>query len=87
MTGLVLFGIALLCLFLGYSVAFTFAGVSVLIGVIVLGADLFAFMPYRIMSIMENTFKIINIISTLHRWPTPSINLPSNLTTEFIINL
>ena len=55
MTGLVLFGIALLCLFLGYSVAFTFAGVSVLIGVIVLGADLFAFMPYRIMSIMENT--------------------------------
>ncbi|ABG40811.1 TRAP dicarboxylate transporter, DctM subunit [Paraglaciecola sp. T6c] len=55
MTGLVLFGIALLCLFMGYSVAFTFAGVSVLIGVIVLGADLFAFMPYRIMSIMENT--------------------------------
>lgn len=55
MTGLILFGIALLCLFLGYSVAFTFAGVSVLIGVIVLGADLFAFMPYRIMSIMENT--------------------------------
>lgn len=55
MTGLVLFGIALLCLFFGYSVAFTFAGVSVLIGVIVLGADLFAFMPYRIMSIMENT--------------------------------
>ncbi len=55
MTGLVLFGIALLCLFLGYSVAFTIAGVSVLIGVIVLGADLFAFMPYRIMSIMENT--------------------------------
>ncbi len=55
MTGLVLFGIALLCLFLGYSVAFTFAGVSVLIGVIVLGTDLFAFMPYRIMSIMENT--------------------------------
>ncbi|WP_158769800.1 TRAP transporter large permease subunit [Paraglaciecola sp. L1A13] len=55
MTGLVLFGVALLCLFLGYSVAFTFAGVSVLIGVIVLGTDLFAFMPYRIMSIMENT--------------------------------
>jgi tripartite ATP-independent transporter DctM subunit len=55
MTGLVLFGIALLCLFLGYSVAFTFAGVSVLVGVLVLGTDLFAFMPYRIMSIMENT--------------------------------
>jgi len=55
MTGLVLFAIALVCLFLGYSVAFTFAGVSLLVGILVLGADLFAFMPYRIMSIMENT--------------------------------
>ncbi|MFQ3197958.1 MAG: tripartite ATP-independent transporter DctM subunit [Paraglaciecola sp.] len=55
MTGLVLFAIALVCLFLGYSVAFTFAGVSVLVGVIMLGPDLFAFMPYRIMNIMENT--------------------------------
>jgi tripartite ATP-independent transporter DctM subunit len=55
MTGLVLFAIALVCLFLGYSVAFTFAGVSVLVGVVVLGPDLFAFMPYRIMSIMQNT--------------------------------
>ena len=55
MTGIVLFAIAFLCLFMGYSVAFTFAGVSVLVGVIVLGPDLFAFMPYRIMSIMENT--------------------------------
>lgn len=55
MTGLILFAIALVCLFLGYSVAFTFAGVSVFVGVIVLGVDLFAFMPYRIMSIMENT--------------------------------
>ncbi len=55
MTGLVLFGIALVCLFLGYSVAFTFAGVSLIVGVAVLGVDLFSFMPYRIMSIMENT--------------------------------
>ncbi|GAA0813052.1 TRAP transporter large permease subunit [Colwellia sp. D2M02] len=55
MTGIVLFAIALVCLFLGYSVAFTFAGVSLIVGVFVLGADLFAFMPYRIMSIMENT--------------------------------
>ncbi|GAW94986.1 MULTISPECIES: TRAP transporter large permease [Colwellia] len=55
MTGIVLFAIALVCLFLGYSVAFTFAGVSLIVGTIVLGADLFAFMPYRIMSIMENT--------------------------------
>jgi tripartite ATP-independent transporter DctM subunit len=55
MTGLILFAVALVCLFLGYSVAFTFAGVSLLVGVFVLGADLFAFMPYRIMNIMENT--------------------------------
>ncbi|MFT5718764.1 MAG: tripartite ATP-independent transporter DctM subunit, partial [Oleiphilaceae bacterium] len=55
MTGLVLFAIALVCLFLGYSVAFTFAGVSLLVGVVMLGPDLFAFMPYRIMNIMENT--------------------------------
>ncbi|WP_159822105.1 TRAP transporter large permease [Colwellia sp. 20A7] len=55
MTGLVLFGIALICLFLGYSVSFTFAGVSLIVGVYVLGFELFEFMPYRIMSIMENT--------------------------------
>lgn len=55
MSGIFLFAIALVCLFLGYSVAFTFAGVSLIVGVVVLGADLFAFMPYRIMSIMENT--------------------------------
>lgn len=50
-----LFLIALLFLFFGYSVAFTFAGVSVIVGVFALGMDLFAFMPYRIMSVMENT--------------------------------
>ncbi len=55
MTGIVLFAIALVCLFLGYSVAFTFAGVSLIVGSLVLGSDLFAFMPYRIMAIMENT--------------------------------
>ncbi|WP_159821915.1 TRAP transporter large permease [Colwellia sp. 20A7] len=55
MTGLILFIVALLFLFFGYSVAFTFAGVSVLVGVLALGLDLFSFMPYRIMSVMENT--------------------------------
>lgn len=55
MTGLILFSIALVFLFFGYSVAFTFAGVSVIVGVLVLGVDLFSFMPYRMMSIMENT--------------------------------
>lgn len=55
MTGLILFLVALLFLFFGYSVAFTFAGVSVIVGIFALGMDLFAFMPYRIMSVMENT--------------------------------
>ncbi|MFT6918988.1 MAG: tripartite ATP-independent transporter DctM subunit [Cognaticolwellia sp.] len=55
MTGIVLFAVALMFLFFGYSVAFTFAGISLIVGVISLGPDLFAFMPYRIMSIMENT--------------------------------
>ena len=55
MEGLLLFFIALILLFAGYYVAFTFAGVSVLVGVFFLGIDLFEFMPYRIMSIMENT--------------------------------
>jgi tripartite ATP-independent transporter DctM subunit len=55
MIGLILFAIALVFLFFGYSVAFTFAGISVIVGVLTLGVDLFSFMPYRIMSIMENT--------------------------------
>ena len=55
MEGLILFFVALVLLFMGYYVAFTFAGVSVLVGVLFLGIDLFEFMPYRIMSIMENT--------------------------------
>ncbi len=53
--GIILFFVALVLLFMGYYVAFTFAGVSVIVGVFFLGIDLFEFMPYRIMSIMENT--------------------------------
>ncbi len=53
--GILLFCAALICLFGGYYVAFTFAGISVIVGVGFLGIDLFEFMPYRIMSIMENT--------------------------------
>jgi len=60
MTGLILFVVALLFLFFGYSVAFTFAGVSVLVGVLALGSDLFSFMPYRIMGVMENTTLMAN---------------------------
>ncbi len=55
MTGIVLFIVALFLLFAGYPVAFTFAGISMIIGIAVMGLDLFSFMPYRIMSIMENT--------------------------------
>ena len=55
MEGIILFFIALVLLFAGYYVAFTFAGVSVIVGIYFLGLDLFEFMPYRIMSIMENT--------------------------------
>jgi TRAP-type mannitol/chloroaromatic compound transport system permease large subunit len=56
MTGIVLFAIALVCLFLGYSVAFTFAGVSLIVGTLVLGSDLFAFMPYRIIVLWKIPF-------------------------------
>lgn len=55
MAGVYLFIIALLLLFFGYSVAFTFAGASLLVGIWVIGIDIFSFMPYRIMSIMQNT--------------------------------
>ena len=55
MIGIIIFVAALLLLFFGYYVAYTFAGVSLIVGYLFLGPDLFAFMPYRIMSIMENT--------------------------------
>jgi len=55
MIGIVLFITALCLLFVGYPIAFTFAGISLLFGWFALGADLFAFMPFRIMGIMNNT--------------------------------
>jgi len=55
MAGIILFLIALVLLFGGYSVAYAFAGISLIVGSIVMGLDLFAFIPYRVMSIMENT--------------------------------
>ena len=48
MTGVIMFFAALLLLMLGFPVAFTFAGVALVFGVIAEGFDLFAFMPYRI---------------------------------------
>lgn len=55
MIGIYLFIFALLALFIGYPIAFTFAGLSLLVGFWIEGAGLFAFMSYRLFSIMENT--------------------------------
>lgn len=55
MIGIIMFGVCLLMLLWGFPVAFTFGGVALLFGLIAEGPQLFAFMPYRIMSIMENT--------------------------------
>ncbi|MCW9078147.1 MAG: TRAP transporter large permease subunit [Gammaproteobacteria bacterium] len=54
MIGIVMFFAALLLLLLGFPVAFTFGGVALIFGVFAEGWDLFAFMPFRIYSIMQN---------------------------------
>lgn len=54
MIGLIMFGAALILLMLGFPVAFTFGGVALFFGVFSEGMDLFAFMPFRIMSVMQN---------------------------------
>ena len=54
MIGIVMFFAALLLLLLGFPVAFTFGGVALIFGVFAEGWDLFAFMPFRIFSIMQN---------------------------------
>ncbi|SMN12699.1 TRAP dicarboxylate transporter, DctM subunit, unknown substrate 6 [Bathymodiolus heckerae thiotrophic gill symbiont] len=50
-----MFAITLILLMVGFPVAFTFAGVAVIFGIFSEGIDLFGFMPYRIMSVMQNT--------------------------------
>ena len=54
MIGILMFFVALLLLLLGFPVAFTFGGVALIFGVFSEGWDLFAFMPFRIYSIMQN---------------------------------
>lgn len=54
MIGIVMFFAALLLLLLGFPVAFTVGGVALIFGVFAEGWDLFAFMPFRIYSIMQN---------------------------------
>jgi len=53
--GIYLFIFALLALFIGYPIALTFAGLSLLVGIWIEGPSLFAFMPYRLFSIMEGS--------------------------------
>jgi tripartite ATP-independent transporter DctM subunit len=55
MIGIYLFFFALILLFAGYPIALTFAGLSLLVGFWIEGAQLFAFMPYRLYAIMGNT--------------------------------
>jgi tripartite ATP-independent transporter DctM subunit len=55
MIGVVMFFVALAMLLFGFPVAFVFGGIALLFGVFAEGAELFAFMPYRIQNIMENT--------------------------------
>jgi tripartite ATP-independent transporter DctM subunit len=55
MIGIIMFVVALLMLLTGFPVAFVFGGVALVFGIFAEGLDLFAFMPYRIMSIMENS--------------------------------
>ena len=55
MTGLIMFAVALLMLLVGFPVAFTFGGVAVFFGLLAEGPEIFALMPHRIWSIMNNT--------------------------------
>ncbi len=54
MIGLIMFAVALLMLLYGFPVAFTFGGIALIFGLMA-DPEMFAFMPYRIMSIMENS--------------------------------
>lgn len=55
MIGLIMFGVALVMLLVGFPVAFTFGGVAVFFGLFAEGTQIFALMPHRIWSIMNNT--------------------------------
>ncbi len=55
MIGLAMFGVALVMLLVGFPVAFTFGGVAVFFGLFAEGTQIFALMPHRIWSIMNNT--------------------------------
>ena len=54
MIGMIMFAVALFMLMVGFPVAFTFGGVALFFGIFAEGMDLFAFMPFRIWSVMQN---------------------------------
>ncbi len=54
MIGIIMFVVALLMLLFGFPVAFTFGGIALIFGIIAEGPEMFAFMPFRVQSIMEN---------------------------------
>jgi len=54
MIGIIMFFAALLMLLVGFPVAYTFGGVALIFGVFAEGPEMFAFMPFRVQSIMEN---------------------------------
>ncbi|MDA3901922.1 MAG: TRAP transporter large permease subunit [Desulfuromusa sp.] len=55
MIGLTMFAVCLGLLLLGFPVAFTFGGAAVVFGLIAEGQGMFAMMPHRIWSVMNNT--------------------------------
>ena len=55
MIGLTMFVVCLGLLLLGFPVAFTFGGAAVFFGLIAEGQGMFAMMPHRIWSVMNNT--------------------------------
>ncbi len=55
MIGIIMFFAALLLLLVGFPVAYIFGGVALIFGVFAEGPEIFAFMPFRVQSIMENT--------------------------------
>ncbi len=55
MIGLTMFGVCLALLLVGFPVAFTFGGAAVVFGLIAEGPSMFALMPHRIWSVMNNT--------------------------------
>lgn len=55
MIGLIMFVVCLGLLLFGFPVAFTFGGAAVVFGLIAEGQGMFAMMPHRIWSVMNNT--------------------------------